>query len=275
MAEGDQNELERLKVAFNKVKDDPAARQKFIDDLSENGKSLLSTAVEFAESAAGTASETLEELTKEDLTIDKISELAKEGPDAVVEAIKKAGQFSLFTGGATGIATMLAQHGAGAIFKTLNAEPKQDNKIDWLAILTGETSAIDALKSKISDGFEMFNGFGKKIANIPGEIGDTIKGIYNTVLSSISSFMPSLQSIVGSFIPGLNINEMVNGSVLADAPQTPPQSQQSQQTEFVRGPASPDSSQPQFAAAHNNTGQESQVAEPAPTHAPTPPTADG
>ncbi len=140
--------------------------------------------------------------TAEDLTPDKLTELAKEGGDAVVEAIESAGQLALFgAGGSTRILAMLAKEngildissvlsGKSADTKPETGKPKQGPGFFELIMSGRIAEAFSGLKEQINLA-ERFSGFIKKLT------GFDISGAITTARSYLGMAEAEVKSALG------------------------------------------------------------------------------
>ena len=206
MMSEEDSKLEQLGAAAKN------AGQAVVETLKDDEKrgAIVQTVVDGAESAVDKLTNTLnnaalgiKSLTKDDLTAENIAKIAQEkGPDAVVEAIKAAGYFSLFKG-PTQIAAMLAgDNGASKLADVINGKVKPDGKpadrptesLDLMAmIMSGDFSG---LKSHAESWFDditekLSGGFGQMISKFTGfdlsGITGMLAGLKNTVMGFFGS----------------------------------------------------------------------------------------
>ncbi len=175
------------------------------------GKAVVDGVESGAEALTDTLNSVAAGLSKDDLTADKIAELAKKGPDAVVKAIKSAGYFASFKGGATGIATMLAtETGALDIFNTINGKNKPAAEAQksglWpviMALINGDTNTA---KSALSN---WFDGISSRLGDLPGNLGQKVGNFIDQIKSKFLGFLPKVMSMVAPYAAkfGLNVEE--------------------------------------------------------------------
>ncbi|MBX2833410.1 MAG: hypothetical protein KTR28_00395 [Micavibrio sp.] len=188
--------------------------------LSEKGKTTLTE--KMTEAADG-----LSNLTKEDLTEEKLNAIMGEhGKDGVVQAIKAAGLIGSFTGGPLGVLAVLTGDGISGVLNKIKPKSeaedptKKDSSFSLTSLMdaakTGNIGGFikDTVMSPLNGIMDTLSSFGGFVKAIPGQIGDTLRGIFSSVMGFANTMVPQLNSAVD------NIASNVDGQI-QQQPQKP------------------------------------------------------